>query len=77
MLSLEQRVKFSSVFGKQNIFFESIISPEAGKKGGGWVSEWDRESETVRIGSSQVLYFINKDIPAPKDELTCLRAHRQ
>lgn len=77
MLSLEQRVKFSSVFGKQNVFFESIISPEAGKKGGGAVSGWDTESETVRIGRGHILCFINKDISSPKDELTCLRAYRQ
>ena len=37
------RVNLSSVFGKQNAFFESIISPEAERKG-------SRETETVRIG---------------------------
>lgn len=66
--------KFSYVLAKKNVFFETIISPEAGKerrKG------WDTESETVRIGRGQILYFINKDISAQKDEVPCLRAHRQ
>ena len=32
MLSLVQKVNLSSVFAKQNVVFESIISPEAKKK---------------------------------------------
>lgn len=47
MLSLVQRVNFSSVFGKQHVFFESVISPEAKRKG-------SRESETVRITRNQI-----------------------
>lgn len=69
MVSLVQRVNLSPVFGKQNVFFESIISPEAKREG-------RRESETVRIGRDPISYFINEDISAQKDEQTCLRAHR-
>lgn len=63
------RVNLSSVFGKQNVFFESIISPEAERKG-------SRETETVRIGWDRIPCFINEDILSQKDEGTCLRSYR-